>query len=455
MDFSPGAFPQAPVRAKDLAYIVDCIRRGECCAVVGPSNTGKSLLLRSLLTDEVRQRCSRTETPPVAVFVDCLAAGDSAHAFYELLLSRVAEEVETSGAPDAVIRALTDLHREVLHSTTEVATRSLFDSGLRELHRRSDVALVLILDEFDDVFRALPPWPFRQLRALRDGLGHRLCYVPATSRRLERVRSGDETTYEFEELFHLTTRILRPLSREDARHLVAYLSSRQGTAPGEEWASLTIDLCGGHPGLLKRVYNVLATVQPELTSATPQAAAAELVGTAPIQHECQRLWDELEAEEQAGLLMLVKGGEPALIPQQREALEAKGLTAERETGGLSVFSPIVEAFVRSQSTVRSPAKRLGVHCNPETGQIWVDDREVTLELSEPQRMLVRFLYKQSGKTCSQDEIAGEVWGTGEGVSSGAIYELIKRVRQKLEPDWKHPRYIVTVQGKGYRLETAH
>ena len=95
----------------------------------------------------------------------------------------------------------------------------------------------------------------------------------------------------------------------------------------------------------------------------------------------------------------------------------------------------------------------GLRCEFETGRIWLDERELTLRLSEPQRQLIMFLYRQVGAVCSYDDIAAEVWGTGEGVSPGAIYELVKRIRQKIEPDWRNPRYIVTVPGKGYRLET--
>jgi DNA-binding response OmpR family regulator len=173
----------------------------------------------------------------------------------------------------------------------------------------------------------------------------------------------------------------------------------------------------------------------------------------PIQHECQRLWDELEIEEQAGLLMLVKGGELALVPSQRAALEAKGLTEEKQPGSLSVFSPVFEAFVRAEAKVQSSAEKMGIRCDFVTGQIWLDSRDVTRELSEAQRKLVRFLCERAGTTCSQDEIADAVWGAGEGVSPGAIYELIKRVRKKLELDWRSPRYIVNIPGVGYRLET--
>lgn len=452
MDFLPTAFPEAPVRAEDLEYIVGCISRGECCAVVGPSNTGKSLLLKSLLMEEVRQHCAREGTqPPMMVFVDCLEAGDSEQAFYELLLRRVVDELRDSGVSASTVDTLRTSHTELLHSTTDVAVRSLFASSMRELGRERGTALVLILDEFDDVFCALPPWPFRQLRALRDALGAWLCYVTATSHHLERLRS-DAETYEFRELFHLHTRILRPLSEEDTRRFVAYLSTKHGAALDDRRISTAIELSGGHPGLLERIYTILKDIGPDLT-ARRQITAAELSGKQAIQKECRRLWEELEEQEQEGLLALIGVGEPALDAEHRQALEAKGLVVARESEGLIAFSSVFEVFVRQELRSRHQVRMRGVHCDPQTGQIWVDGREMTLELSETQRKLVRFLCQKAGAACSQDEIAEVVWGAGEGVSPGAIYELVKRVRQKLEPDWKNPRYIVTVSGIGYRLHT--
>ena len=43
-------------------------------------------------------------------------------------------------------------------------------------------------------------------------------------------------------------------------------------------------------------------------------------------------------------------------------------------------------------------------------------------------------------------------GRERGVSSGAIHELVKRVRQKVEVDWRNPCCVVTVRGEGWWLE---
>jgi hypothetical protein len=451
--FPPNVFPGAPVRADALQFIVSCLAMGECCAVVGPSNTGKSLLLRALLAEEVRARLRRPGgSPPLVLFVDCLdGVGDTERDFYELLFRRIIEEAE--GAIDAStvdLEATWELHGELLRSTTPTAVRSLFARGVHLLsHAGTEKRQsIIVLDEFDDVFRTLPPWPFRHLRALRDAFGSRHCYVTGTSRYLGDLRA-DADTYEFRELFQVHTYTLRPLSPADSVRMLDHLAQKQGLVLPKPLPALVIRLSGGHPGLLHRIAQQMQRLNASPDTST-DAAIRQLLATEPIQEECKRLWSELESHEQAGLLALVTAGVEALSPDQQQALQAKGLTKSTPAGEV-VFGDLFAAFVRDEARRHRKIER-GVRCDSETGQIWVDGREVTLELSELQRKLVRFLYEQIGQICTQQQIIERVWKAGAGVSPGAIYELVKRVRKKIEVDWRHPRYLVTVPGEGYRLE---
>lgn len=449
-NFSPATFPGAPVRGTELEYLINSIQQGHCCAVVGPSNTGKSFLLKSLPLPEIRQQCAKPgHKAPVIVFVDCLEAGNSEQSFYELLLRRTLEELVTTAASASTVENLRDLHREVLGANNEVAVRSLYSSGLRRLSQEDDLRLVLILDEFYDVFRHLPPWPFRQLRALYDALDTKICYITATSHHLEQLRA-DVETYEFRELFHPHTLILHPLTQAEAQTFVAYLADRQGMAISDENTARLIEWSGRHPGLLERIFVFLSAAATDMMSIPITLPLADLLQVRPIAKECRRLWSELEAEHEA-LLTLVGPGPQKLTPEQKQLLANKGLLTQADKTP-TIFSPLFALFVEQELSARSKTTKRGLRCDFASGQIWVDDQEMTLQLSEPQRQLINYLYQRAGMVCSYDEIAIGVWGVGEGVSPGAIYELVKRVRQKIEPDWKQPRYIVTVPGKGYRLE---
>lgn len=488
-------FPKAPVRADDLRFILDQISYGHHCALLGASNTGKSALLQSLATPAASQlltkrtlplssqpdpnrqskqqsdkpsRASQTASnsqagtekgteverlPVLVVFVDCLEAGDSEQALYEVIMRRAVEEFgldATVAEPMTTLDhdALVEIHRSVLESPSELAFRSAFASGLRRLLHAAECRLLLVLDEFDDTFRSLPPWPFRQLRAAANQHGIKIQYVVATTHRLAHLRQDSET-YEFRELFQMTTRSLMPLSAEDSGHLMGYLDTQEPTPLVPELMEKIVAISGGHPGLLERIHGL---VSQEALVVPDDASSSQLVDlllkSLPIRTECERLWHELERAEQDAISRVLMG---KADEETSRILSVKGITHIDEPSSLfsSLLTKHLRHYVQNDSVGTEPSEVHGIICDPETEQIWADGEEITWTLaSEHQRSLVRLLYKRNGAVASYDEIADHVYGVGEGVSPGAIRELVNRTRRKL-PD---SGYIVNVPGEGYRLK---
>ena len=86
----------------------------------------------------------------------------------------------------------------------------------------------------------------------------------------------------------------------------------------------------------------------------------------------------------------------------------------------------------------------------EAGQVFVNRKAI--DLSAKEYALLAYLYERAGQICSKDEIAAAVWPEYKGeVFDYQIESLIKRLRQKLEPDSEESHLIVTVRGRGYRL----
>jgi DNA-binding response OmpR family regulator len=51
---------------------------------------------------------------------------------------------------------------------------------------------------------------------------------------------------------------------------------------------------------------------------------------------------------------------------------------------------------------------------------------------------------------TRDEILDALWGVDYAAESNVIDRHIRNLRAKLQDDWRKPRFIVTVPGKGYR-----
>jgi two-component system alkaline phosphatase synthesis response regulator PhoP len=92
------------------------------------------------------------------------------------------------------------------------------------------------------------------------------------------------------------------------------------------------------------------------------------------------------------------------------------------------------------------------------GDIAVDLRraEVTkqgkrVDLSAREFKLLRYFVEHRGATISRDELLNEVWGYNAMPSTRTVDVHVAWLRQKLEANPRHPEYLLTVHGLGYKF----
>jgi two-component system alkaline phosphatase synthesis response regulator PhoP len=92
------------------------------------------------------------------------------------------------------------------------------------------------------------------------------------------------------------------------------------------------------------------------------------------------------------------------------------------------------------------------------GAIQVDFRkaEVTrdgtpINLSAREYQLLRYFIEHRGATISRDELLNQVWGYNAMPNTRTVDVHVAWLRQKIEPNPKHPQYILTAHGLGYRF----
>jgi len=124
------------------------------------------------------------------------------------------------------------------------------------------------------------------------------------------------------------------------------------------------------------------------------------------------------------------------VPFSPEELLARAIVLTRRAFGLD--RPIV------------PTIRLGEM------EINILKREVrtgnsVIHLSSIEQSLLYLLASRSGRVVSRDEIMDGVWGTDFVAESNVVDRHIRSLRIKLQNDYRHPRFIATVPGKGYQF----
>ena len=74
-----------------------------------------------------------------------------------------------------------------------------------------------------------------------------------------------------------------------------------------------------------------------------------------------------------------------------------------------------------------------------------------IHLSAIEQSLLYLLASRAGRVVTREEILDAVWGTDFLAESNIVDRHVRSLRIKLQNDYRHPRFIATVQGKGYRF----
>jgi Response regulators consisting of a CheY-like receiver domain and a winged-helix DNA-binding domain len=74
-----------------------------------------------------------------------------------------------------------------------------------------------------------------------------------------------------------------------------------------------------------------------------------------------------------------------------------------------------------------------------------------VHLSGIEQGLLYLLASRGGRVVTREEILDAIWGTDFVAESNIVDRHIRSLRIKLQNDYRHPRFIATVPGQGYRF----
>ena len=124
------------------------------------------------------------------------------------------------------------------------------------------------------------------------------------------------------------------------------------------------------------------------------------------------------------------------MPFSPEELLARSIVISRRASGIQ--GPIV------------PTVRLGEM------EIDIVNRQVraggsVVHLSGIEQSLLYLLASRNGQVVSREDILDAVWGTDFVAESNLVDRHIRSLRVKLQNDYRHPRFIATIPGRGYQF----
>lgn len=113
------------------------------------------------------------------------------------------------------------------------------------------------------------------------------------------------------------------------------------------------------------------------------------------------------------------------------------------------------AAVLHRTRQRPPHRRPAIY-HVDDLVIDLENRRVTkngdvLDLTPTEYRLLATLVENAGRVLSHEQLLSDVWGPEYVDDTGYVKRYIWYLRQKLEDDPSHPKYILTERGFGYRF----
>ena len=115
----------------------------------------------------------------------------------------------------------------------------------------------------------------------------------------------------------------------------------------------------------------------------------------------------------------------------------------------------IEARLRRRTT---PAATTPISEGYQFGEVRMDFRSAEvfrgtelIELSAREYQLLRYLIEHRNEVVSRDQLLNEVWGYNAMPSTRTVDVHVAWLRQKIEPNPRHPQFLLTVHGLGYRF----
>ncbi len=426
-------------RFSEIKKILEFIKEGNSCQIIGVPGVGRSNLLGLLAYNKKVKEKHLGENQKWFHFVLLN--------FSEIKNKTILEVTKFIflGLLDSLRERRMDNEYEKINSFFKESLKAndelvLFD-GLKKaidfLSIEKEFTVVFLLDRFEEHIPSLSPDFFSNLRILRNRAKYRFSVVISSSRPIEDIL---EPTF-FSDFYEFTAGKLIYLTLYDRAGMnfrIAYLEKITGKKIKNNIIEDVISLTGGHGNLTRHSLEAVLSVNQKINGEIKEFLLKQM----PVRSALFAIWNALNPDEQTKISLLNFGSIDV------EFLRKLGLVKDN-----SLQIPLLRDYLKDSARIRSE----------ETGKIVFDKNsnqikkgQVVLsdKLTSSEFKLLKFFILNGNKVVERNEVVSAVWGEMQstaGVTEQAIDQLISRLRKKIEDNPNSPVYIQTVKGRGFKF----
>lgn len=458
-------------RAREIRPIANWIINRESGSVVGLPGVGRSTLLGFLChrPDALATYLPPSLQPVVLIPIDLNILPDSAVSTLYRVILRSFYQAHHYFAPP-----MQQIIINLYHKNEAVRDAFQSQSALLELltyFQNRGVRIVWVINRFDQFYQTAPPKLIHTLRGLRDAYRGTLSYLVGMLQEIEHLPDLDVV----EPLYHiLDTNVcwVKPLSEGELRAMVATELQAAETRPGESELKHLWRLTGGYPSLVRLFCQWWLTAEDRAALNQWQET---LLPWRSTQYRLGKIWNALTQEEQFALSELQRCQALVAMAQKVEDdkkiekhqkelqkvekqyypiflnLQRKGICQQRK-GEWRIFGELFKAYV-AQVEGRGRGR---IWMDPKTGELY-QGRTPTRHLTHLERSVMRFFVENPRKRHTHTDIIEASWPEDvlkDGVSTEPLYQIIRGLRKKIEPNPGKPAYIISWRGQpegGYQF----
>ncbi len=418
-------------RHAEIKKMIEILRAGRSCQVVGLPGVGKSNVLRLLPYNREVRELHLGQDEPKFHFIYMDFSEVRGRPFFEIIkfifisLSYSLGERNLSGEQKVV----NDLLRESLEFTDDLILFQGLKKSIDYLAKERGLYLVFLFDRFEDYIPSIDDKFFLNLKILRNRVKYNFLAVFAVTRPIEDVLEV-ALFGEFHE-FIVGNAVFLPIKDEvGLAFRFSYLEKITDKRADDKTKKEIERLTGGHGKLAKLAYEAV------LSGGKMKNIEELLLSKRQIQGSLFEIWNYLLPEERID----IKEG------QVNESLEKIGLT---KNGKITI--PLFESYLTTFTLSEGEGQKLAY--DPERNEIKKGEESLTEKLTPSEFKLLRFLMTNTDRVCEKNEIIENVWKdskTQAGVTDQALDQIVYRLRKKIEDDPNKPRFIQTIKGRGYK-----
>lgn len=442
-------FPKT-YREAEAKLVASWIAAGESGSVIGFTGVGRTTFLEFLCfrPDVLEHYLAPYPHSVHLIPVDLHnLPDDQLSTFYRILLRSFYEQ-------NARFKSLIQQTIRELYRKAEISQDPfLSQSALRELltlFQDQEVKVVLVMNRFDRFCQTATPQMIATLRGLRDSFRETLSYIMGIVRDVVYLAESDNIKPLRGILDTYVCRV-GPLAEADARYMIQRQTRFLDNPIPEPDTQRLLELSGGYPSLLRVLCHWWMTESEKVSVAN----WAEVVSNkSNCQHRLRDIWQGLTEEEQFvlaefGLGQASPGAKRSRTKLEQtaqavlEGLAARGMCYE-ERGQWWIVGELVMQYVK-QAAAKSRGR---IWQNAETKEIF-QGRTLVTGLQPLQHALLEFLLTRPRQRLTHNDLIEAIWPdemNKEGVSTEALYQVIRGIRKAIETDTSKPRYLINWRG---------